>query len=321
MRRLHRLFALIFVALFGIGPAPQIRAAGASWGGLVALVRHDNVWIVRADGSGAQQLTSDGTGTRMVRRKQVTYAYLTWSPDGRRLLVARFESTNPLGGPYRQGWSLETWVPGSSGLVPLVSNINSQDFIPRWSADGHFISYMAASAYDDKTTLFENTIKITDLTGRLTTLTRFRAREGCLDGSTDPSELTFWNLVGPGGIRQTFIWSNARRFLVYATECIHTGLTYRNLVTDGWRTVGRWMTEAALSPNGTHVIGVDRSQLVLSNPDGTGRRVFSAAIGARLPVWSPDGRFVYYLTRRTLRTLAIATATATSLRSRSIAPR
>jgi Tol biopolymer transport system component len=51
------------------------------------------------------------------------------------------------------------------------------------------------------------------------------------------------------------------------------------------------------------LIGVDLSRLVLSNPDGTGRRVFSATAGARLPVWSPDGRYVYYLTRRTLRTL------------------
>src|SRR6516162_2032092 len=106
MRHPHHLFALILAALFGLGPVPQTHAAGTPWGGLIAFVRHDNVWIARADGTGAQQLTGDGTGTRTVHGRQVTYAYLIWSPDRQRLLVARFESDNPPGGPYRQGWRL-----------------------------------------------------------------------------------------------------------------------------------------------------------------------------------------------------------------------
>lgn len=303
MRRLQQLCALSLAALFGLGPVPHTHAAGSTWGGLIAFLRDDNVWVARADGSGAHQLTGDGTGTRTVGNKQVTYSYLTWSPDGQRLLVARFQSTNPPDGPYRQGWSLETWAPGSARLAPLVRNINSQDFAPHWSSDGRTITYIGASRYVDKTTLYENTVTTVDLAGRVTTLTRFRAHEGCLDGTTDPSELTFWTFVGPGGVRQTFAWSSTGHFLIYASECIHTGLMYRNLATGAERAVGRWMTEAALSPSNRALIGVVGSRLVLSNSDGTGRHVFSSTAGARLPVWSPNGRFVYYLSRRTMRTL------------------
>jgi len=301
----HRhLSAYLLTAVAGIAPTLAAHAAPMRSGAaLVAFVRADNVWVAGADGTGARQITRDGTGTRVVNGRQVTYAYLTWSPTEHRLLVARFESTNPPGGTYRQGWSLQTSTLNLSKLVPVVENINSQDFIPEWSRDGRTIAYIADSSYHDKTLTFQNTVKTVDLSGRIRPLVRFGAREGCLDSSTDPSELTFWNLVGPGGVRQTFIWSSASRFLVYSTECIHTGLKYRSLVTGQERVVGRSMTEAALAPAGTRLIGVDRGRLNLSNADGTGRHVVSATTGARVPVWSPDGRFVYYTTRHTLQTL------------------
>lgn len=295
---------LALVALFGSDSVfPAAAAPNATTSMLLAFVHHDNVWIAQADGTEARALTHDGTGARIVQGRQITYAYLTWSPGQQRLLVARFASSNQPGVPYRQGWSLETWTPGAKKLTPFVTNINSEDFVPQWSADGHKIAYMDASSYDDHTTLFRNTIGITDLSGRVTTLARFTAREGCLDGSMDPSELTFWGLVGPGGIRQTFIWSGTGRFLVYATECIHTGLVYHSLATGHQHMIGRSMTEAVLSPDGKRLAGVDQQHLVLSNPDGTARRIFKSTLGARLPVWSPDGHFVYYLARRTLRTL------------------
>ncbi|GAC1473012.1 MAG: hypothetical protein PVSMB7_26400 [Chloroflexota bacterium] len=301
----HRqLSMLLLLTATAIVPALVAHAAPVQSGSaILAFVRADNVWVARADGVGAREFTRDGTGTRIINGRQVTYEYLTWSPDGQRLLVARFESNNPAGGTYHQSWSLQTWIPGTTRLVTVAQNINSQDFIPQWSRNGQTISYIADSSYNDKTLTFENTVKTADLSGRTSRLARFRAREGCLDSSTDPSELTFWNLVGPGGIRQTFLWSSARRFLVYSTECIHTGLKYLNIVTGRERSVGRLMTEAVLAPNQTRIIGVDSGRLVLSNVDGTSRRVFAATVGARLPVWSPDGRFVYYLAREPRRTL------------------
>src|SRR6202521_4789697 len=100
MRRFRRLFVLIAIGPFGFSPAPPAHAAPRpSWTGLTAFVRHDNVWIAHADGSGGQQLTDDGTGTRVVHQKQVTYAYLTWSPNQQHLLVTHLESKNTPGQP------------------------------------------------------------------------------------------------------------------------------------------------------------------------------------------------------------------------------
>ncbi|GAC1514311.1 MAG: hypothetical protein NVS2B16_20800 [Chloroflexota bacterium] len=300
----RRLSMLLLLTATAVVPALVAHAAPTRYGStILAFVRADNVWVARADGTGARAMTRDGTGTRIVNGRQVTYAYLAWPQAGRRLMVGRFESSNPVGGTYHQGWSIETWTPGSTRLVTVTQNVNSQDFIPQWSRDGRTISYIGQSAYNDKTLTFQNTVRTVNLSGRAATLTRFRAREGCLDSSTDPSELTFWSLVGPGGIRQTFLWSSANRFLVYSTECIHTGLRFRSLVSGAERVVGPSMTEAVLSPGDHRLAGVDGGHVVVSNVDGTARRIFAATVAARLPVWSPDGRFVYYLARKTLETL------------------
>ncbi len=301
----HRqLSAMLLIVSACFAPALAAYATPThSHAALITFVRADNVWIAAADGTGAREITRDGTGTRIINGRQVTYAYLTWSPVTQRLLVARFESNNPTGGAYRQGWSLETWSPGDAKLVTMVKGINSQDFIPQWSSNGRDVSYIADSSYNDKTLTFQNTVKTVDLSGRISPLVRFGAREGCLDSSTDPSELTFWNLVGPGGVRQTFIWSSATRFLVYSTECIHTGLQYRNLVSGRTNAVGRTMTEAALAPGGARLVGVNGGHLLVANADGTARHMFPNTTGARVPVWSPDGRSVYYMTRQTVNTL------------------
>ena len=301
----HRqLFTILLMASASFAPT---FAAGAtpthSHAALIAFVRADNVWIAATDGTRAQEITRDGTGTRIINGRQVTYAYLTWSPVSRRLLVARFESNNPVGGTYRQGWSLQIWTPSATKLVSVAKGINSQDFIPQWSRDGRTVAYIANSSYNDRTLTYRNAVKTVDLSGRIAPLVQFGAREGCLDSSTDPSELTFWYLVGPGGVRQTFIWSSAARFLVYSTECIHTGLHFRSLATSRTRVVGRLMTEAALAPRGTRLVGVDGGHLVVTNADGTARRMFPATTGARVPVWSPDGRSVYYMARHIRTTL------------------
>lgn len=300
----RQLFAVLLLASANFAPTLVAGAASThSKGALVAFVRADNVWIAAADGSRAQEITRDGTGTRIINGSQITYAYLTWSPAGRRLLVARFESNDHAGGTYRQAWSLQIWTPGAAKLVSIAKGINSQDFIPQWSRDGRSISYIANSSYNDRTLTYQNAVKTVDLLGRIAPLVRFNAREGCLDSSTDPSELTFWYLVGPGGVRQTFIWASAAHFLVYSTECIHTGLHFRSLATSRTSAVGRSMTEATLAPGGARLVGVDGGHLVMTKADGTARRTFLATTGARVPVWSPDGRFVYFMARVTRTTL------------------
>jgi hypothetical protein len=132
----HRqLSAMLLIVSACFAPALAAYATPThSHAALITFVRADNVWIAAADGTGAREITRDGTGTRIINGRQVTYAYLTWSPVTQRLLVARFESNNPTGGAYRQGWSLETWSPGDAKLVTMVKGINSQDFIPNGQA-------------------------------------------------------------------------------------------------------------------------------------------------------------------------------------------
>lgn len=267
---------------------------------LIAYIHSDNVWVAHADGTAAQQLTFDGTGTRIVHGAQVTYGYLNWSPDGQRLLFARFAMSGAAGA-LQQGWQLEQWT--SDRLSSLQGHISGLDFDPQWSADGRSIAYMAQSRYDQHTTMFHNLVDIVSTSGVVTPLVRFQAHEGCVTTSSDPSELTLWNQIGYGGIRQSFLWSSRNHFLIYSAVCIHTGLTYLDLLTHRSHPVGKWMTEAVLSPDGQQLVGIENHHLVLSRADGTGLRPLLGTNGAELPVWSPSGNSIYYVVRRTESTL------------------
>ncbi|HEY6331186.1 MAG TPA: amidohydrolase family protein, partial [Blastocatellia bacterium] len=56
----------------------------------------------------------------------------------------------------------------------------------------------------------------------------------------------------------------------------------------------RW---PALSPDGQHVVFSSLNKLwIMDLPSGTPRRLTSAAIGEFMPCWSPDGRYIAYVT-------------------------
>lgn len=294
------LLTLSFLAT--LAPVAFPRAHATPSPVFIAFLRNGNVMVTQADGRGGHQLTFDGTGTAMVRGKEITYGYLTWSPDRTRLLVARHVTINPSRGKLQDDWQVEVWSPGGR-LVPLVGNISGVDFDPQWSADSRSVAYMAQSSYDDHTTMFHNLVDMVGLQGTVSPLVRFEAHEGCMTTSTDPSELTLWDQIGYGGVRQTFLWSSQRHFLIYSKLCIHTGLTYLNLRAGLARTVGESMTEAALSPNQQQLVGVEGRGLVLSHPNGTAKRAIALTAGAELPTWAPNGRSIYFVLRRTVRTL------------------
>ena len=78
------------------------------------------VYLVRADGTGRRQLVSNAI-------------YVTWSPDGKRLL---FEST-------RDGNS-EIYVMDADGSNPVrLTHDPALDMAPRWSPDGSKIAFMS----------------------------------------------------------------------------------------------------------------------------------------------------------------------------------
>lgn len=69
----RRLSAILLIAVASFAPALAAGAAPTRLrGALAAFVRADNVWIATADGTGAREITRDGTGTRVVNGRQVT---------------------------------------------------------------------------------------------------------------------------------------------------------------------------------------------------------------------------------------------------------
>ena len=88
-----------------------------------------SIWIMRADGSGARQLTDDGFDVEPV-----------WSPDGRRIAFGRITGIND------QGDQLEAlYVVNSdgTGLRQVLSPRPGLEH-PDWSPDGRWISFNIA---------------------------------------------------------------------------------------------------------------------------------------------------------------------------------
>src|SRR5205814_3965544 len=90
------------------------------WLALASDRPQEDIYLVRADGSGLRQLTSDVALDRGPR----------WSPDAKRIL---FQSTR--GGSW-DAWSRD---PDGSGLTQLTKNAAAHH--PRWSPDGTRLSY------------------------------------------------------------------------------------------------------------------------------------------------------------------------------------
>jgi Tol biopolymer transport system component len=116
----------------GIGWSPDgteiafASSAAGLTGPLGVLHSPSDIYIARADGTGARRLTFDGGGNSQP----------VWSPDGRRILF-----TSDLGGPY-QVWAMSS---DGSGQRPLTSV--SQNGSPDWSPDGSQIVFNSERDY------------------------------------------------------------------------------------------------------------------------------------------------------------------------------
>jgi hypothetical protein len=74
-------------------PLPTKPVEGGSAKELIAYIGEDlNVWVVFTDGTGARQLTTDGSTAAPPSAAEVAYRGPVWSADGRTLYVARVTS-------------------------------------------------------------------------------------------------------------------------------------------------------------------------------------------------------------------------------------
>ncbi len=82
-----------------------------------------DIWVMRADGSGLQQITTDPTAD----------LYASWSPDGRQLAFASMRSGN---------WDI--WVMAADGSHQTqITDRPQVDHSPAWSPDGKKIAFVS----------------------------------------------------------------------------------------------------------------------------------------------------------------------------------
>ncbi len=107
--------------------SPEISPSGewiAFWSGLTGVDKED-IWVVRNDGSGLQQLTHDDFMDRAPR----------WSPDGKQLAFYSNRS-----GHY-EIWTIQ---PGGGNLKQLTFFSDPVCAYPAWSPDGEKMSFYAS---------------------------------------------------------------------------------------------------------------------------------------------------------------------------------
>lgn len=96
-------------------------------GSVITFIRGYNVWQINPDGTGEQQLTTDGVATAF-------YSVLNWSPDGTRLAFQRQLNCGVSQGDCT---AIFTSDADGSNQVQLTSPVTyTHDQFPRWSPDG-----------------------------------------------------------------------------------------------------------------------------------------------------------------------------------------
>ena len=123
LRCLHiNLWLVAFVALavaFSALAVDGARSEGQA-SGLIAFIRADGVYVMRADGN----------GIRLLRRTGLWTAWVTWSPDGRKLAFLSYSTERGI------------WVMNADGTDPIhLADGTPATSRPTWSPDSRRIAF------------------------------------------------------------------------------------------------------------------------------------------------------------------------------------
>ena len=109
------------------------------WGSAITFVRDHNVWQINPDGTGEQQLTTDGA-------VQV-YGSPNWSPDGSRMAFTRSQNCGTFDGDCTAIFASD--ADGSNIVQVSFPVTDVSDWGPDWSPDGARIVFWRYDRIDD----------------------------------------------------------------------------------------------------------------------------------------------------------------------------
>ncbi len=250
--------------------------------GAIAYSQNFNVYQMNALGGNRHALTARGTGYR-----GIYYPAYSYSPDGKYLLLVRSD---------HGAGSLLLLNPNGSVLRTLARIPVDTDFAPAWALDSDRIVYIASEPARYRPA--HVAVDSVDLLGRKAYLWSYSSVGLCDGAIFDPAETLYDEQTGGAVQVPTVQWRVATHLAVYTGSCGGGTVYVANTRSHVSRLLNTRWAEAALSPsgrlamtqvsrNGSHVL------LTYAYP---GAPVRSVAAG-ELPLWSRDGKFLYFVNR------------------------
>lgn len=309
LRRSNRLLLPAFLTGLALVWLPSaasgtgsLRAAGSQPTPRIAFTRLNNVFLAGMDGNDRITVTTRGTDPQAAN--PVSYPSYSWSPDGKYLLLVRWSG---------QAQTLLLLDARGTVLRTLAGGPPSPDFFPSWALGADQIVYEAwqRPVKNTQPPRAYHAVNRVDLAGRKTFAWGFYADDFCEGEGSPPSEDLYLHEFGTAMIRPSMQWSIHRHLAVYSTDCfgslLSTDTRTRQTRRLGSRTTS-WY-DAALSPSGVLAVSSGGGEfgvgghVLLANPR-TGAVLRTLPAGES-PVWSPDGRFLYFIHRTPGRTLPL----------------
>jgi Tol biopolymer transport system component len=245
------------------------RDIGRNLGLAIAMLTLAGAGILGAQAPAGYELTLfgiDGTSTVVGRLPASVYAPRV-SPDGRRVA---FETRDAKGPDGARLWTAD--LTNLAGRQPLSSTNGPINWAPMWSPDGQRLVFIVSGDKPDAVYW-----RRADGTGTAEHLVDTRAAEGWIGGG---AQLRFITLTGDRDYGISYLDMASRKV---TTIVDHPGSAQHSSALSA---DGRWMAYASNETG--------RYEVWLQPFPGTGARYQITRDGGSHPLWSPDGRTLFF---------------------------
>ena len=206
--------------------------------------------------------------------------FCCWSPDGKKLAYNRVMREFRTWKYYRGGMADDIWIwdPAHKKVSNITSN-DAQDIFPMWIGNEIYF----ASDRDMTMNLFCYNVK-TGATEKVTNFSDFDIKFPSTDGKTIVFENGGW----------IYRFNPTDRSCVKVPVTLASDAVYARTER---RNVGKNISSAALSPDGTRLVATARGEVFdLSVSKGVTRNIsHSPASNDRSADWSPDGKWIAWI--------------------------